>query len=214
MHGGGGGEGTPSPPSKGVPSFFRGASARGFGVSGGFGFGVDGPPISPVQTSADKASNLHASVSDAWFDVVCSLGSCSGLHAAAEGSKHRRSHILTVVARFEASTLGPYIRAWQRWCLWCDSNALSPARPDSAALLDFLHECRLGNSGDRKMHRAVGGPLACMKAMRFVAKYAQLDQLQSVLHSPAADAYSKNSHVPRDRKEALPLPLEAVVWME
>ena len=86
--------------------------------------------------------------------------------------------------------------------------------PELSQLLDFLHEMLHGARADRRVHRERSDVRSIVSGLRFFADRLGAPDLQGLLGAPSVHAYSVDSRPVRDRREAPPLPLLAVVAME
>ena len=79
-------------------------------------------------------------------------------------------------------------------------------------MVDLLHDCKEGNQQDRGVHKCT--PALMIRAVGWLAKHAQIQNLPALMSNPLIQAFGKPDG-PRDRREALPLPLSTIAaWEE
>ena len=141
----------------------------------------------------------------AWLQLLRDAGSHSELLQATVGSDTPELHQARVVARFAPSTLAAYLRTWQTWMEFCICHQACPYQPSMTLVADFLQV------SSRKS--ALGVATAQSRSLVWVAKHAGFPCLRQALESPLVRSYVIPSTMTL-RKEAAPLPLSFVVYLE
>ena len=181
-------------------------------------------PVGMVGASrgSGQASATSAGLHDAKLavclaecqDIVERLAGASALAQAALASSHPHAHVRRTFERSAPGTLVRHIAAWRHWERWCSATGVPPTSPELSQLLDFLHEMLHGARADRRVHRERSDVRSVVSGLRFFADRLGAPDLQGLLGNPSVHAYSVDSRPARDRREAPPLPLLAVVAME
>lgn len=83
----------------------------------------------------------------------------------------------------------------------------------TANMVDFLHDCKEGNQQDRGIN--ICTPAHVIRALGWLAKHAQIQNVPELMCNPLIQALFSKPEGPRDRCEALPLPLSTLAaWEE
>jgi hypothetical protein len=166
-----------------------------------------------VTSSRSVAETVHSEQVQRWLNLINDLGESSGLYRSTLHSRHAGEHVRQAVARAQGSTLTRYLNLWDAWRDWAASVSVTCEDPGLQDVVDYLQELRQGASRDRSAHRQVS-VASTVKALRFVARKAQLAGLQEVLAMDLVSEYCAGTGQAHDRREALPLPLAVVAAME
>ena len=79
-------------------------------------------------------------------------------------------------------------------------------------MVDLLHDCKEGSQQDRGVHKCTSAVM--IRAIGWLARHAQIQSLPALMSNPLIQAFRKPEG-PRDRREALPLPLSTIAaWEE
>jgi hypothetical protein len=149
-----------------------------------------------------------------WQELVnTTLWQHSQLWQTAQGSNHAAAHVKQAVIRLHGSTLARYFNTWEVWQEWALTAGIEVAAPSQAALADFMYELQAGALRDRGAGRMSNATNA-IKAMRFVAKKAQLRELSTIMDGELITAYLHGDGAARDRREALPHAMAIIVAFE
>lgn len=163
------------------------------------------PTLADSTTMLALHKQLKSQHLQEWLQLLDSAGSRSELYASTSESTNAILHRTKVVARFAPSTLAAYLKAWNHWSDFCACSGCCPFRPTLLAVADFLQVSAKKS--------ALGVATAQSRALTWVAKYAGLPVLREALISPIVKAYTVPSELVL-RKEAAPLPLSFVVFLE
>ena len=140
-----------------------------------------------------------------WLQLLKTAGNHSELVKASQGSPNQDEHLVKVVAKFAPSTMAAYLKSWSQWTEFCTCHQSCPYNPSIAFLADFLQVSSKRSS--------LGVATAQSRALTWTAKYAGFPSLLSAMQAPLTRAYIIPSEI-AVRKEAAPLPLSFVVYLE
>ena len=140
-----------------------------------------------------------------WLRILEVAGDASDLVKTTRNSANVMAHRARVIAKFSPSTLASYFRCWFQWVDFCKCHDTDPHQPPLVLLADFLQVSSRGS--------ALGVATAHSRALTWMAKYAGFPSLKQALDAPITRAYTIPSEVV-PRKEAAPLPLSFVVYLE
>ena len=170
---------------------------------------LDAKLVKPTLADSTTMLALHKQLKSqhlqTWLNLLDSAGSFSGLYASTADSANATLHRTKVVARYAPSTLAAYLKAWDHWTEVCKCSGICPFRPTVLAVADFLQVSSKKST--------LGVATAQSRALTWVAKQADLPTLREALQSPVVRAYTLPSEVTL-RKEAAPLPLSFVIFLE
>ena len=166
-----------------------------------------------TSTTASVEERRRAEMLLTWMNIVQDLGSSSSLFTSVQGSAHADSHIERALDRISSRTMTRHFGVWQRWPEWCRSMAVQPGSPAWTDLADFLHELAAGSLVDRGTQRR-SSTANTLAAISFVAWYADARTLWDCTQITTIRAFMSESHVPRERREAIPLTLAIVTSFE
>ena len=161
------------------------------------------PPVSSsMQVSHDaQLRDLHTR----WLVLVEEAGSFSTLYLNTAGYPHLSDHRLRAISKFSPATLQGYFAVWERWATFAKFHNVQLFCPPPVLVADFLLSTA---------HRSnSGSALQSVKALNFQAKRLELPAFLQSLHQSWIRAYQSPTH-PTVRREASPLTLSFVVWME
>eukprot|EP00435_Cladocopium_sp_Y103_P069657 s917_g33.t1 len=169
-------------------------------------------PVSGVTPSGRSAfsmlamhDHLKAQHWKSWLNLLHTAGSHSDLFTVTKDSELASEHRVKAVSKFAPSTLSAYLRMWQQWQAFAHCHGASPYSPHATLVADFLHvHSKASNQGLA---------INYLKALSWVSKHAGFPDLLAILQLPLTKAYGVASN-PSPRREAPPLPLSFVVWME
>ena len=157
-------------------------------------------------------STVPKEAQDHWERVVrTKLGHTSRLFTDMTQSRHLNSHIPQSVAGAAAGTLRKHLQRWSFWSEWALACGIHPGQPTQANMAGFLHEVISGARQDRSSVRTVS-VAGVIQGLKFVGR--KEEQLLAVLDTPLIVGYLAGAAAPRPRREALPLPLAALVQWE
>ena len=140
-----------------------------------------------------------------WLQLLKQAGSNSELIKSTQDSPNQEAHLIKVVAKFAPSTLAAYLKGWSQWVEFCHCHQVCPYSPPTVFLADFLQVSSKRSS--------LGVATAQSRALTWVSKYAGFPALLGSLQAPITRAYTIPSEI-SVRKEAAPLPLSFVVYLE
>ena len=174
------------------------------------------PRTSPTSTgSFSTTSALLSSRKQAclqtWKELVAMIGEASVLMKELQSSSNGDAHLTTAIAAFQPGTLECYLSIASKFVDFVMAQGQDMSSLSLAFLADFLETARLGDEEDREVCRT--SPKQTLKALTWLASYAQIPVLQALLGNKLIAAF-RSDVAPRDRKEALPLPLAAVAAWE
>ena len=163
------------------------------------------PSNGPVQKMCELHDQLKAQHFQSWLALLTDAGSSSSLFRDTAESPLVDEHRIKAIAHYAPSTMASYLRMWAQWYEFATCHQASPYCPSVVLVADFLHV----HSSSSTQGLAVNH----LKAMMWVAKHAGLPELLVTLQLPLSKAYGLASS-PQPRREAPPLPLSFVVWLE
>lgn len=163
------------------------------------------PTLADSTTMLALHKQLKSQHLQEWLHLLDRAESLSELYASTCDSTNAILHRSKVIARFAPSTLAAYLKSWSHWSDFCACSGCCPFRPTVLAVADFLQVS--------SKKSALGVATAQSRALTCVAKYAGFPVLKEALISPIVKAYIVPSELVL-RKEAAPLPLSFVVFLE
>ena len=162
-------------------------------------------PRSNCAHSVLAGAAFALGVSSKFFGSPPHLRSAFCLSPSTSESAHASELRMKSVSRFAPSTMASYLRMWAQWKAFCECQAVSAFRPAALNVVDFLHV--------HSRASAQGLAARYIRAVTWVSKYAGFPVLLSCLQAPLAKSYAVAS-APVPRREAAPLPLSFVIWLE
>ena len=170
---------------------------------------LDATVVRPTLADSTTMLALHQQLKSQhiqdWLQLLDRAGIHSELFSTTDGSLNAPLHRSKVIARFAPSTLAAYLRSWKQWSEFCACSGVCPFRPSVLTVADFLQVSSTKSS--------LGVATAQSRALTWVARYAGLPMLQDALSSPIIKSYTVPSELVL-RREAAPLPLSFVVFLE
>ena len=170
------------------------------------------PPVFAETVFADKPSTMGdgwnragESLHREWLVLLNSAGHLSSLWQDSQASINPHELQLQVIRRFAPSTLQQYLRAWRRWAEFCGSMQRQPFASDPAKLADFLQSIAHGTGSGSASH--------VIRGLTWVARHAGLQTLQTTLQHPMVACFAQATKL-LPRREAAPLPLIFLIWLE
>ena len=174
--------------------------------------GILDVPSSVVKASASDSTTMYALHQQLrtqhhfdWLQLLKQAGSNSELIKSTQDSPNQEAHLIKIVAKFAPSTLAAYLKGWSQWVEFCHCHQVCPYSPPTVFLADFLQVSSKRSS--------LGVATAQSRALTWVSKYAGFPALLGALQAPITRAYTIPSEI-SVRKEAAPLPLSFVVYLE
>ena len=174
--------------------------------------GILDVPSNVVKASIADSTTMHALHQQLktqhhmdWLQLLKQAGSNSELIKSTQDSPNQEAHLIKVVAKFAPSTLAAYFKGWSQWVEFCHCHQVCPYSPPTVFLADFLQVSSKRSS--------LGVATAQSRALTWVSKYAGFPALLGALQAPITRAYTIPSEI-SVRKEAAPLPLSFVVYLE
>ena len=170
---------------------------------------LDATVVRPTLADSTTMLALHQQLKSQhiqdWLQLLDRAGIHSELFSTTDGSLNAPLHRSKVIARFAPSTLAAYLRSWKQWSEFCACSGVCPFRPSVLTVADYLQVSSTKSS--------LGVATAQSRALTWVARYAGLPMLQDALSSPIIKSYTVPSELVL-RREAAPLPLSFVVFLE
>ena len=117
------------------------------------------------------------------------------------------------IAGAASGTLRKYLQHWTLWSEWALECGIHPGQLALADMADYVNEVASEARQDRS-RAETSSVSGVIQSLNFVGRKAQVDSLMTVLNSPLVTGYLMGAAVPRPRREALPLPLAALVQWE
>ena len=163
----------------------------------------------PMSADTTTMLALHQQLKEQhhveWLHILEVAADDSDLVKATRDSNNVMLHRARVIAKFSPSTLASYFRCWHQWTAFCKCHDVNPHQPPVVLLADFLQVS--------SRRSALGVATAHSRALTWMSKYAGFPILKQALEAPITRAYTIPSEVV-PRKEAAPLPLSFVVYLE
>ena len=169
-------------------------------------------PVVGINASSLKVQsmhNLHNQLKDQhlrqWLQLLEDARDHSHLFMATSNSEHSESHRLKAAAHFAPSTLSSYLRMWGQQAEFASCHGCSPFIPATTLLEDFLDV--------QSKSSAQGVASGYIRALTWASKYAGCQALGDTVEMPLIRSYAIPSS-PSVRREAAPLPLSFIIWLE
>jgi len=163
------------------------------------------PTLADSTTMLALHKQLKSQHIQDWLKLLDSAGLRSELFATTNDSLNATLHRSKVIARFAPSTLAAYLKSWNQWSEFCACSGVCPFQPSVLTVADYLQVSSTKSS--------LGVATAQSRALTWVARYAGLPMLRDALSSPIIKSYTVPSELVL-RREAAPLPLSFVVFLE
>lgn len=161
--------------------------------------------VDAAITSRNLFDRTKSRLLQQWLEILCAAGESSTLFRETRDSNRAKDHRVRVILHFAPGTLTAYFSGWATWQAFAAAQRISVYKPSHLAIADFLHvHCT---------QTATGSALNLFKALKFITKNAGFDHFHAALGHPLVKAYTIPA-TPSIRREAVPLPLSFIVWME
>ena len=148
----------------------------------------------------------------AWLQLLAFIGSFSQLWEETSLSLTPDKHRLRAIAKYAPSSLEAYLSACTQFVAFLQAQDISLDTLTLARLADFLDAALESRAQDRDVCRV--SPKTMLRALSWLARTAQMEALLGMVSNAIIQAFAWDGP-PRDRKEALPLPMACVVaWEE
>ena len=148
----------------------------------------------------------------AWLQLLAFIGSFSQLWEETSLSLTPDKHRLRAIAKYAPSSLEAYLSACTQFVAFLQAQDISLDTLTLARLADFLDAALESRAQDRDVCRV--SPKTMLRALSWLARTAQMEALLGMVSNAIIQAFAWDCP-PRDRKEALPLPMACVVaWEE
>ena len=161
------------------------------------------PTGSGVQSMKDLHAQLQAQHLKSWLALLDTAGDASSLVCATAHSELAAEHRLKAVSHYAPSTMSMYLRTWDLWYDFALCHNCSAYEPPASVVADYLH-VHSSNQGLASSH---------LRALTWVSRCAGFPELLAVLQTQMVRSYGVASE-PQPRREAPPLPLSFVIWLE
>ena len=170
------------------------------------------PPVSgrkPSRRSKCATAADSTVACDLFLAVLAFLGDESKLYCSLSVSIHRSVRIQRILQACAAETAIRYLSAFQRFASTCESLHYSLIQLEEVDMADILITLSLERHED---FSAGSCSITTIKALRWVCRNTETDCL-SKAYGPLLSSFLSRK-LPKDRKEAVPLPLFALVHFE
>ena len=170
------------------------------------------PPVSgrkPSRRSKCATAADSTVACDLFLAVLAFLGDESKLYCSLSVSIHRSVRIQRILQACAAETAIRYLSAFQRFASTCESLDYSLIQLEEVDMADVLITLSLERHED---FSAGSCSITTIKALRWVCRNTETDCL-SKAYGPLLSSFLSRK-LPKDRKEAVPLPLFALVHFE
>ena len=168
-------------------------------------------PSGAIHTAAEIQDKLRQQCVQDWIAILNHLGTESQLAIAMHNSSHGDTLARIAIQCYSPNTLSQYIRAIRIFLRGAVHHETPPSHFTLALMVDLLHECKEGSQQDRGVHKCT--PALMIRAIGWLARHAQIQNLPALMSNPLIQAFGKPEG-PRDRREALPLPLSTIAAWE
>ena len=172
------------------------------------------PPEPPAIRPSTSQEQSHHRMSKCVASFMQCLQRCSKvgmLFETLQHSKNASAHVAQLLANFSPNTLERYLKAVQNFLDFHLADGHCSYEVHHGILADFLFASQRSIKQDRSVHRT--SPLISIKALRWWAKQCTWQELAAAMHSPLANAYSKDTQC-KDTREAVPIPLAVTTAWE
>ena len=166
---------------------------------------VVGPSHSSSSTMLEVHQQLKQQHVQAWLQLLQEAGAHSDLVRTTATSETPELHRARVIARYAPSTLAAYLRSWHSWVEFCGCHQACPYQPSTTLVADFLQVSSRKSS--------LGVATAQSRSLTWVSKHAGFSVLRQALDTSLVKSYIIPPLLAL-RKEAAPLPLSFVVYLE
>ena len=169
------------------------------------------PPsrVSPM-TAHSRVRHTSASqfIMDKWLQLLTLLGSTSNVWVKLQDSQHQQEHMGRIIDGFAPNTVLKYISACINFLQVCFDMHIDFCQLSDVGLSDLLLTIHLAKSSD-------ASGISCsstIKALRWLHRVAEVQCLACAYSSMVSSFMG--SKIPKDKKEAPPLPLYVVAQWE
>ena len=170
-------------------------------------------PPAPMKRRPNRARCANAADSsvacDLFMSVLAFLGDESKLYCSLAASIHQSVHVRRILQACAAETAIRYLSSFQRFASTCESLNYSLIQLEEIEMADILVTLSLERHEDIS---AGSCSITTIKALRWVCRNTDTDCLAKA-YGPLLTSFLSRK-LPRDRKEAVPLPLYALVHFE
>ena len=143
-----------------------------------------------------------------WFELLSMLGPLSRIWQETQISPHQRLHLNRLLDNIAPGTAMKYLSSCQSFFRTCKALQVNLGSLTEVQLADILITMSLSRSTSHSSSSCS----SVIKALRWLVKAADVGCLQ-VIHSNIIGSFL-NQKIPRDRKQAPPLPLWTLVQWE
>ena len=162
-------------------------------------------PTQPsLLTRQAQEDSRRAACGLAWLQLLAFLGRLSQLWSETCLSLSPDKHRLRAIAKYAPSSLEAYLSACTQFVAFLQAQDVSLDKLTLACLADFLDAAAESKAQDRDVCRI--SPKTMLRALSWLARTAQVETLLSMVSNAIIQAFGWDLQ-PRDRKEALPLPM-------
>ena len=170
---------------------------------------LKGPQQQPSnQVIRARYPSASPALRNLWYQLLERLGPLSLLWSETLGSVHQNAHLNRIIDGYAPSTILKYVFTCTSFLNTCASLQLDISRMSDIGLADVLHTMSLARSSSG----SGGSSIATIKALRWLHKVADVPSLNAVNSSLVSSFLTRK--IPKDRKQAPPLPLWILVQWE
>ena len=175
------------------------------------------PDICRISRTRFQTSLQHWTIAklqyEQWLkDLLQSIGPASQIW---EEFGHQRTFAVVVtqlLSHIGPSTLDLYSRAIDTTITWMNHLGISWQEMSLQHLVEILSLAKDAAKHDVKAVRLQ--PMHIIRGLRWLVKTALMDDMATVLNNALITSFAKGSSQPRDRKEAVPVPLWVLINWE
>ena len=169
-------------------------------------------PTSRAMTlSKDKESATKAACNQKWFALLFRLDTSSELHCLVLRGRTPDQMASSAIKPFASGTLNNYLPRCCIFLTFLEESNICLAHVDLECTVDFFLACQQSKLQDRDACRI--SSKQCQKALSWLSRVAIRPHLQALVCTPLIKAIVMDD-CPKQRKEALPLPLYVVTQWE
>ena len=150
---------------------------------------------------------------ETWLgDLICAIGPSSWICREFSTQKTFPTVIRQLLCHIGPSTLDLYSRAIATTWTWMRRLGIDWPDLNLQFLVEILHLAKDASKNDVQANRLQ--PQYILRGLRWLAKTALVEHLEPILNNVLISSFVKGSGAPKDRREAMPLPLLILILWE
>ena len=142
-------------------------------------------------------------------DLICAIGPTSWICKEFSHKSTFPTVVKQLLCHIGPSTLDLYSRSIATTWNWMQHLGITWEQLDLQFLVEILHHAKDAARNDVQANRLQ--PQYILRGLRWLAKTALVEHLDSILNNALINSFLKGSGAPKDRREAVPIPLLILV---